>query len=335
LRDDYSFVAVLQQNVLEDLLESALERRGIEIEWNHHLVSLEPSDDGVIATIDRLERSSFGYAVAHMEWVVAKTRRIEVPFVIGADGHLSLVRSALSVEFRNYRAPRHFAVFEFKTDAELEHEMRLVFHDDTTNVVWPLPDGYCRWSFELSEFEALLAPREKDRLEFEVGKARYPILAPEHLHELLRERAPWFQGGVDDLRWRTVVRFDTRLATSFGRNRMWLAGDAAHMTGPAGIQSMNVGLVEANDLAGRLAAVIRGRADMSSLAEYEREHMANWRFLLGMLGTFDPGPNAEPWVERCVERLLPSLPASGEDLVALARQIGIEANVPAGTAVAG
>jgi 2-polyprenyl-6-methoxyphenol hydroxylase-like FAD-dependent oxidoreductase len=116
---------------------------------------------------------------------------------------------------------------------------------------------------------------------------------------------------------------------------MWLAGDAAHMTGPAGIQSMNVGLIEAHDLANRIADVLRGRTDLRSLADYEREHLANWRFLLGMQGTFEPAPNAEPWVGRCVDRLLPSLPASGEDLVALARQIGIDANVPAGVAVAG
>ena len=51
---------------------------------------------------------------------------------------------------------------------------------------------------------------------------------------------------------------------------MWLAGDAAHMTGPVGMQSMNVGLFEAHDLAGILARILRQRSTADELAAYER-----------------------------------------------------------------
>ena len=47
------------------------------------------------------------------------------------------------------------------------------------------------------------------------------------------------------------------LAKQFGRNRCWLAGDAAHQTGPVGVQSMNVGFCEAEALSSALHKILR------------------------------------------------------------------------------
>ena len=121
--------------------------------------------------------------------------------------------------------------------------------DLTTDAVWPLPDGYCRWSFQLADFTAPESSRVKDRIGLQLGTSQFPVLAEENLHALLAERASWFGGRVDEIDWRIVVRFESRLAEGFGNGRLWLAGDAGHMTGPVGMQSMNVGLREANELA--------------------------------------------------------------------------------------
>ena len=325
LREDYSFVAVIRQNALEDLLEKALHDRGVNVQWNHHVAALEEENEHVEATVDRLEQSAFGYGIAHMEWIVAKSRRQKVPFVIGADGSYSFVRSALEIEFRNLGMPRQFAVFEFRTDAALPHEMRLVLNGETTSVFWPMSDGFCRWSFEMEDIETLFSPREKDRHDMQVAGSWYPVLREEHLRELLGARAPWFQGSIDSIEWRALVRFDTRLATSFGRNRMWLAGDAAHMTGPAGIQSMNVGLQEAHELATAMADILQGRASPNVLSDYNHRNLQNWRFLLGLDGLMEPGPEAPDWVHRYSDSIVSALPASGDNLRMLARQLGIEA----------
>ena len=176
----------------------------------------------------------------------------------------------------------------------------------------------------MEDWEEPLPPREKDRVEVQIGSARYPVLSEERLRAFLRERAPWFDGSIEEIRWRMVVRFDRRLAESFGKGRMWLAGDAGHMTGPAGIQSMNVGLREAYDLANAVADVLQGKVSSERLERYNAERLAEWRFLLGLEGGLERGPSAEPWVRPYAKRLLSAFPASGEDLAALARQVGLE-----------
>lgn len=323
LQEDFSFVAVMRQDVLEDLFEQALRKVGVKVQWNHEVTVLETEQDHVAATVDHLEKAAFGYAVAHSEWVIAKSSTVDVPFVIGADGHRSRVRRTLGIDYETVGPAQYFAVFEFKTDADLGHEMALVFEDDLTNVMWPLPDGRCRWSFQLADLEAQLPPRKKDRVAVQIGGAPYPVLTEMHLRRFLRTRVPWFEGSIDHVDWRIVVRFEPRLAQRFGEGRMWLAGDAAHMTGPAGIQSMNVGLEEAYALGNTLADILKGTAWMEGLEDYAKRRDV-WRFLLGLEGGLQPTEAAPDWAHRLADRLVLCLPASGRDLAALVQQIGLE-----------
>jgi 2-polyprenyl-6-methoxyphenol hydroxylase-like FAD-dependent oxidoreductase len=327
LDEDFSFLAVMQQDVLEQLLEKALHDAGVKVDWNHQVAYLEPNADHVTATIDRLQKESLGYTVAHTEWVVAKSRKVEVPYVIGADGCQSDVRRALGLGFEDVGNTEHFAVYEFKTDADLQHEMRLVMNQDTTNVLWPLPDGYCRWSFQLKDFVVPATTRMKDSFLVELGPSRFPVLNEDQLHTFIAERAPWFNGSVDHINWRIVVRFERRLASGFGWDRMWLVGDAAHMTGPVGIQSMNVGMREADDLADRLARILREGESSKVLDAYNAERLAEWRFLLGLEGGLKPQPRTAPWVRLRHEHMLPCLPASGDDLERLAAQLHLDAKM--------
>ena len=75
----------------------------------------------------------------------------------------------------------------------------------------------------------------------------------QYVEKVAKQRAPWFTAGVKEITWCTEVVFEQRVAKQFGRDRCWLAGDAAHQTGPVGVQSMNVGMAEAATLAGCLA----------------------------------------------------------------------------------
>ncbi len=319
----FPMLAVTRQDVLENLLEDALRRRGVKVRWNSRVAMMAPADDHVDVTIDQLERGSTGYAVYHTEWIIARTKDLAVPFVVGADGHLSDVRRRLEIDFPDAGETQHFAVFEFKTDADLGHEMRVVLDDRTANVLWPLPDGRCRWSFQLTDYEAPPATRRK--LAYHIGAQQYPVLSEDSLHALIAERAPWFEGRIDGIDWRIVVRFERRLACAFGQQRMWLAGDAAHTTGPVGVQSMNVGLREAYDLAGILVSILHEGAPMERLHAYDRERMVEWRRLLGLDDGPTPGARADAWIRRRASRLLPCLPASGDHLGQLAQQVGLHA----------
>jgi 2-polyprenyl-6-methoxyphenol hydroxylase-like FAD-dependent oxidoreductase len=153
-----------------------------------------------------------------------------------------------------------------------------------------------------------------------------PELDETVLQRFVGERAPWFRGSIDNLSWKTVVRFERRLASAWGRGRLWLTGDAAHLTGPVGIQSMNVGLAEANDLAEALARVLRERGDPQQLEKYGQRWTAEWRRLQGLEGGgLVPHPEADPWVAQHAPQLLTCLPAHGSDLSALAGQLRLSA----------
>lgn len=321
--EDFAFLAVSRQDQLESLLEEALAAEGVKVQWNHQVRTVLPEDDDVLASVARLEKESMGYSVAHMEWVVAKTIDLHVPYVVGADGHRSFVRRAAHIPLEEVGPEQHYAVFEFETDADLGTEMRLSVGDDTLDVLWPLPDGRCRWSFELREKVAPQSSRTKDRLAVHLGSSQYPVLREEHLRELIDERAPWFDGHIGEIDWRILVRFERRLAQSFGHDRIRLVGDAAHMTAPAGIQSMNVGLLEARDLANTLADVLLDGALPDRIAACGRRWHAEWRRLLGLDARLAATDSTDPWIAQHANRLLPCLPASGEQLTRLAQQLGL------------
>jgi hypothetical protein len=70
------------------------------------------------------------------------------------------------------------------------------------------------------------------------------------------------------------------VAARFGRGRVFLLGDAAHIHSPVGGQGMNTGIGDAVNLAWKLADVLRGRAPAALLESYEPERIAFARRLV-------------------------------------------------------
>ena len=321
----FPFVLALPQSALEELLARRLKAQGVTVRWSHRLAGLEPHADGVVARVERLEKVSTGYAVAHTEWAVAKVLELEASFVVGADGHASLVRRALGVPFDEAGPSQVFAVLECAASSPVD-ELRLVLGAGTTSALWPLPRARARWNLELEAPEVAAAERHKSRLTTRLGEHFFHHLDEPAASALLQKRAPWFAAEPDELGWSIEVRFERRLAASFGRGRVWLAGDAAHLTGPAGMQSMNAGLDEASDLAARVDRVGRGEGGLELLEEYGSERAAAWRFLLGREGRLRPGHDAPAFVARHAGQLLSALPATGAELDGLAARVGLVAD---------
>lgn len=331
-------LAVVRQDALENLLEEELEKLGVRVGWRHEAAAVSQSADHARVTVQKFEKESRGYIVAHTEWVVAKTWDLEPKFVVGADGYNSRVRRTLDAEFPEVAPAQYFAVFEFKTDADLQHTVRVALDGGTMNVLWPLPGGAARWSFELPDYSPAAADpvealrkagfgdfpseRQKDRVLLSHG-ADLPVLDEEHLRQYLRERAPWFTGSIEKLTWRIVVRFEHRLAKRFGAGRLWLAGDAAHLTGPAGVHSMNLGFWEGGDLAARLESVLRGGAGADTLPSYDGRWQEVWKQLHGLERTPAPGPQTDGWVAQHASQILASLPAWGAAYEDMASRLGL------------
>jgi 2-polyprenyl-6-methoxyphenol hydroxylase-like FAD-dependent oxidoreductase len=324
LAEDHSFLVVLPQDELETILSGALEKCGVKIEWSHQAAGIEQGPDGCKVGIEKLSKESTGYVVQHTEWVVGKRKVMEVPFVIGADGHDSAVRRGLEIGFPAVGDAVEFAVFEFRTDADLGDEMRVSLDADTTSVCWPLPGGCCRFSLQKPVDDPDWDTREKDRNVVQVGSETFPLLTEQRLLELLQEQAPWFRGNVGGIRWRMMVRFERRLVESFGRGRVWLLGDAAHLTGPIGVQSMNAGFLEAVELADAIAAALQGKGSSVAFENYDERRRRLWQQLLGVTPALTASAGTDPWVADRTDRLVSCIPAFGADFARLAAQIGLQ-----------
>jgi 2-polyprenyl-6-methoxyphenol hydroxylase-like FAD-dependent oxidoreductase len=321
----FPFVLVLKQSILEDLLEKKLqERAGLKVHWNHRLAQLAMKNGAADATIEELALTGKGYVVPQFEMEVTQSLSARADFVVGADGQNSAVRRQLDIESQRVGEPQLFGVYELETDAALPPEMRIVFHEQTVNVLWPLGEKKCRWSFQLVKSDAPEEFPQKDRNRFLVAEAPNDQDTRHQLKRLLEARAPWFQAGIKDVGWATHIQFDHRCARQFGRSRAWLAGDAAHQTGPVGMQSMNLGLREGADLAAKLTRILREKAPLDLLETYNLEHRTEWEQMLGLKGGPKPGAKTDPWVRQRGGELFSCIPASGPELTLLLSQLGLE-----------
>jgi len=321
----FPYLLIVPQSVLEGALERRLrEKAGVEVDWNHRFADFAAETDSVVVDVEELGGTATGYIIPHWESVVRREFQVRAQFLVGADGHNSLVRQRLGVDYTRVAGPEFFAAYEFASDTPIEEEARVVLDDTTTNVLWPLPGGKNRWTFQVNRSELAADFPEKERRAVRLEQKVVDDRMRQYVQKVGGQRAPWFTAGVGEVTWCTEVFFEARLAKSFGRERCWLAGDAAHQTGPVGAQSMNVGMLEAESLARRLREVLRGNTPLSALQDYDRECQVEWQRLLGLAGGLKPRKEAAEWVQGRRARLLGCLPGSGVGLAPLAAQLGLE-----------
>jgi len=314
LPGQYPFAVVLAQFLLEELLEEKLLSAGVQVHWRHRLRQIERGAGGVAATIENLAPSGRGGSGPEQDAAVLDRAQIQADFVVGADGHDSLLRQQLGLGLLRAGPPLLFGVYEVETVKPVDHEMKVVLKDDTINVCWPLADNQCRWSFQIVPAGAGADFPQKDRDAQHLVQPESDWDSFQHLRRFLAERAPWFQAEIKDIRWVAHVQFDRQLALHFGEGRCWLAGDAAHQSSPGGMHSMNLGLHEAADLAGKLTSILRGHSELDLLEDYDRGHRAEWKRLLGLQTPAEPPDGLSPWARQHLPTLLGNLPASGDDL---------------------
>ncbi len=341
LERQHPYVLALPQGDLEEILIAALAARGVEVRWRHRLSRVETRAEGSAhCTIDRIDSASSGYAVAHGGGVVGKSFEREVPCVLGADGHASLVRRQLGIERQTTGLRGTVAVFELDREpapADLlgidpRHELRITFAHGLRSIWWPLPGERSRLGFELPADAVDVEPRHKSRLPSIV-----PWLAQEldarRLRELVAERLPWHRTPSGRLMWSAAVRFERAQAVAFGRDQVWLAGDAAHLAFPFGVHSMNAGIEEAEDLATRCERILDGTDPAASLQIYGRDQLAAWESRLASWDDAGPaiGVNADTWLAANAQRIAEALPLAPGDAVRLLAAAATSA-LPAGRA---
>lgn len=290
-------VLVLPQGILLQTLTQLLARCGVAVEWNSDLLALQQGEYTVLA---RVRQSSHAHKVLFpRQQAPSELRSIVADYVIGADGYHSTVRSSLSLKLLPHGPLETFAFFEAATEQPLP-SARLELQEGAASSVYPIQGNRVRFCFQTA-----------------LSLHRTPDLR--QLKELVASHLPGYRGAPTECDHSGLVEFRRALAPHFGAGRVWLAGEAAHTTGPLGAHSINIGMREAGQLALAIGEALRQPSRDSFGDGYDAARLQEWRELLGLL----------PWASRespphSVEpdqlRIIPCLPASGGDLNELLAQ---------------
>lgn len=319
----FPFLLVVPQPALEDALEARLRAEGVPVHWSHRLSRIDLQKDAVALEVQKLEHGTAGYGVQRTAWTVAKEDAVTVPFIVGADGHKSLVRRQLGIDFPAVGDAQVFAVWEFAGDGPDLKEARVSISGGKSAVVWPLGQGWYRFGFEVDPSESPDGRPDKARQVAVAGDTSLEELERSRLKALVAERAPWFEIPAREVAWSMAIRFERRLALSYGKGPAWILGDAAHTSPPVSVASMNVGLQEAKSLAVELEAVLRTGAPREQLDAWGRARREEFHALLAKAPVAATG--ADPFAASHAKAIGDSLPVSGEDRGRLLKQVGLEA----------
>jgi 2-polyprenyl-6-methoxyphenol hydroxylase-like FAD-dependent oxidoreductase len=306
----FDFAVCVARAELEQRLREALRARGVEVHDQRRLARFEQGNARVRVTIDHLSSDSAGYAVAHSELVVDKSEEIEPEFVLAADGAQSVVRQQLALALAELRPSERYLAVEGRATSPAPDVAALAFDAGASSAMWPLADGRQHGIFIVSTTDLEMLGLPDVGVHSEPGaRAR---LDPERLSAWVSLRTPWLPSAMTELEARGPFHAHHRLASSFGRGRIWLAGAAAHSASPLASLSTNVGLSDAAELAEIFANARRGASPLEALAAYDAGQRERWQQLLEPMSN-GRQPTASPPAGEHRHRFGSAVPAPGFD----------------------
>jgi 3-(3-hydroxy-phenyl)propionate hydroxylase len=239
----FPYVVQCEQHKLANMtLERLRKLAHVAIDFSARVTALEQFSDRVEAVVEG----------------ASGIRRINGCYLIGADGGRSTVRKALDIAFDGYTHAERFLVLTtpFSFDVEYAQCSRNYFSD---------PDEWC----------ALFKVTGDD------GKGLWRVLFPTRIEETdaqaldeeaVQGRLQRFfpKSGPYPVVHRNLYNVHQRVAASFGKGRVFLAGDSAHVNNPLGGLGLNFGIHDAVELSTLLGSVLRNEAPATTLEQYDR-----------------------------------------------------------------
>lgn len=175
-------------------------------------------------------------------------------WVIAADGASSAMRQYLGIPFEGFTWEERFLV------VTTPHDLREHFPElDTISYV---SDPVMWHGFlQLPGYWRVMFPVPNDMSNDDAYEASY---AAELLKSVLPDRTPELK-----ISHRTLYRAHQRVASTFQKGRIFLAGDAAHINNPLGGMNMNGGIHDAANLTGHMIRVWNEEAPEAELDRYD------------------------------------------------------------------
>ncbi|HEX9821081.1 MAG TPA: FAD-dependent monooxygenase [Methylomirabilota bacterium] len=229
---------ILPQHRTEQLLLEAAQQSGLaDVRFDHRVTGFEQDPSGVTVV-----------AAGKAGGVEARGR-----YLVGCDGAHSTVRDGLGLALQGKTYPTRLLLADVRvTDAR-------------EALPWPrvsTQDGGILGGLKLEpglwRLIASVPPAVTDEQATAVSH-----VAP--LVDALLGPGPF------EMAWASTFRIHCRTSPAFRRDRVLLAGDAAHINSPAGGQGMNSGIQDAHNLAWKLARALAGGREDALLASYDAE----------------------------------------------------------------
>lgn len=188
-------------------------------------------------------------------------------YVLGCDGANSLVRHRIGTVMRDFGFRQRWLVVDLASDVDLQQwdGVHQVCDPHRAGTYMRIGPRRHRWEFQLLDGES--AP------DFGSVQALRPLIDP------------WTAGiGDGDLRLIRVAEYTFRaqIADRWRAGRVFLLGDAAHLTPPFIGQGLGAGMRDAMNLSWKLAAVLSGDMAPDVLDTYQHERRPHARHMIAM-----------------------------------------------------
>ena len=227
--------ATFYQPVLEEILLRKARECGASVYFDEKVVGLSQNDQHVTLKVRH----------------DGVTREVVSSYVVGCDGGRSFVRKALNVKFVGRTFEQKWLIVDTQNDVREERLAEFWCNSERPVVSVPRRNGYRRWEF-------MLMRNETDQT-FTTMADVVPLLSR--------------YVDVSGIRIQRVstYTFHSRHAERYRVGRVFLAGDAAHLMPPFMAQGMAAGIRDVENLAWKLAEVLKGKLSSSRLDSYEIE----------------------------------------------------------------
>lgn len=236
------------QPIFERTLREALPRHAsVETRFSTEVLSIREDDDGVtVQTTDSQGRQ----------------QSLRARYLVGTDGGRSFVRQQIGATLQGSTYDARWLIVDLEGTRDRTRESNVYSDPARPTVSIPGPDGRRR-------FEFMLHPHEDAALAEDEAYIRglLDAFGPDRDATIVRKQVYTFHARVAD-RWQT--------------RRVFLAGDAAHLTPPFAGQGVNSAFRDIHNLSWKLAAVVQGRLGPHLLASYQAERAPHAQALIDL-----------------------------------------------------
>lgn len=189
-----------------------------------------------------------------------ETETLRGSYVVGTDGAWSIVRRLAEIEFEGFTWPERFikigTTFDYLSTAR----------------------GYCTRNYFSDPDEWLNLFKVKGNGGAGIWRGIFPVPADEAPEKAMsvegvqrRLQGLFPKNGDYDIAYHALYDVHQRVAATFNKGRVLLAGDSAHVNNPIGGMGMNGGIHDAVNLADKLSDIFFKGADAGILDRYSRQ----------------------------------------------------------------